>query len=99
MWKCSESFTVKSACSNTKWSTKYQTPAKKSLKDSGHRKGLQNVLIKEVVSNVRQKTNTQVQDMVMNSQKVPKVVEVPKQQYTGKHEWEETLSSHDDTCQ
>ena len=41
--KCSESFIIKRSCSNTKWSTKYQTPAKKSLKDSGHRKGLQNV--------------------------------------------------------
>ena len=44
-------------------------------------------------------SNTQVQHMVMNSQKVPKVVEVPKQQYTGKHEWEETLSNHDDMRQ
>ena len=35
-------------------------------------------------------SNTQVQHMVMNSQKVPKVVEVPKWQYTGEHEWEES---------
>ena len=38
MSKCRESFKTKSSCSNTKWSTKYQTPAKKSLKDSGHKK-------------------------------------------------------------
>ena len=41
--KYSESCIIKRSCSNTKWSTKCQTPAKKSLKDSGHRKGLQNV--------------------------------------------------------
>ena len=40
--KCRESFTIKSACSNIKWRTEYQT-LRWSLKDSGHRKGLQNV--------------------------------------------------------
>ena len=50
--KCRESFTIKSACINTKWSTEYQT------------------------LRWTEDTNTQVQHIVMNSQQVPKVVEV-----------------------
>ena len=112
MSKCSESFIIKRSCSNTKWSTKYQTPAKKSLKDSGNRQRLHR--LSEVY-------NSQVQYIVMNSQKAPQTVEVSQQQYTGMnvdvlviwrhtdgagsrtgpslmYEWKETLSSHNDMC-
>ena len=104
MSKCRESYTLKSVCSNTK----YQTPAKKSLKDSGNMQRLHR--LSEVY-------NTQVQYIVMNSQKAPQTVEVSQQQYTGMnvdvlviwrhtdgagtrtgsslmYEWKETLSSH-----
>ena len=70
--KCRESFTIKSACSNTQWSTVYQT-LHWSLKDSRNQQRLQR--LSEVY-------NTQVQQIVMNSQKAPQTVEASQQQYT-----------------
>ena len=57
----------------TQWSTVYQT-LHWSLKDSGNRQRLHR--LSEV-------SNTQVQHIVMNSQKAPQTVEVSQQQYTG----------------
>ena len=111
--RSAESHTLSRAFAATQWSTKYQTPAKKSLKDSRNRQRLHR--LSEVY-------NTQVQHIVMNSQKVPQTVEVSQQQYTGMnvdvlviwrhtdsagtrtgpslmYEWKETLSSHNDMCQ
>ena len=109
MWKCRESSTLKSVCSNT---VEYQT-LHWSLKDSRNRQRLQR--LSEV-------SNTQVHHIDMNSQKAPQTVEVSQQQYTGMnvdvlviwrntdgagsrtrpspmYEWKETLSSHNDMCQ
>ena len=111
--RSAESHTLSRAFAATQWSTKYQTPAKKSLKDSRNRQRLHR--LSEVY-------NTQVQYIVMNSQKAPQTVEVSQQQYTGMnvdvlviwrhsdsagtrtgpslmYEWKETLSSHNDMCQ
>ena len=81
MSKCRESVTIKSACSNTKWSTEYQT-LHWSLKDSGTGKDCRTFDQRDSFECTSEDSNTQVQHIDMNSQKVPKVVEVPKQQYT-----------------
>ena len=71
--RSAESHPLSRAFAATQWSTVYQT-LRWSLKDSGNRQRLHR--LSEVY-------NTQVQHIVMNSQKAPQTVEVSQKQYTG----------------
>ena len=82
MSKCRESPTIKSACSNIRWSAEYQT-LRWSLKDTQDTgKNCRTFDQRDSFECTSEDSNTHVQHIVMNSQKVPKVVEVPKQKYT-----------------
>ena len=71
--RSAESHPLSRAFAATQWSTVYQT-LRWSLKDSGNR---------HRSHRLSEGNNTQVQHIVMNSQKAPQTVDVSQQQYTG----------------
>ena len=79
MSNCRESFTIKSACSKVEYGVSNSSLEFERLRTQG--KDCRTFDQRDSFECTSEDSNTQVQHIVMNSQKVPKVVEVPKQQY------------------